>query len=106
MVSAATRLASDFLAKHNAIQLEDCRRASNRGTATIDGRYFGALAGDGVAFADEGEGRGVTTGGFGNGAALGPAGEVPGVGEGTGFFSAIREARSLSTWSTVDFAIR
>ena len=68
--------------------------------------YFGAFAGDGDAVTGEGIERGTATGGFIWGADLGPAGEAAAVGEGTGFFSAMSEERSLSSWSTVNFAIR
>ena len=62
--------------------------------------YFGRLAGDGDAAGGEPAGRGAATGDLSNEPAFGPAGE------GDGFFSAMSEARSLSIWSIVDFAIR
>jgi hypothetical protein len=68
--------------------------------------YFGGFAGEGDSFAGETAGRGAATGGFSNDAGLGPVGEAAAVGEGEGFFSAMSRARSLSTWSIVDFAIR
>ena len=56
--------------------------------------YFGGFvaAGDGDGFAGEGIGRVEMTGGFIDGPGLGPAT----VGEAAGFFSAMRDARSLS----------
>ena len=68
--------------------------------------YFGGFAGEADGFAGEGAGRVVATGGLSIDAGLGPAGAAAAVGEGEGFFSAMSKARSLTTWSTVDLAIR
>ena len=67
--------------------------------------YFGTFLGEGDIVGGEAAERGAATGGFRSDDALGP-GEFEGVIEGEGFFSAIREARSLSNWSIVAFAIR
>jgi hypothetical protein len=70
------------------------------------GSYFGRLAGDRDGDARETAGRGVATGDFGGGVALGLAGEAPAVGEGTGSFFAMSDARSLSNWSIVALGTR
>src|ERR1044071_8066846 len=68
--------------------------------------YYG-FGREGRGFGEEGAGWGVTAGVFVAGEDLGAAGiAVADVGDGDAFFSAMREARSLSSWSIVALGTR